>query len=129
MIAPFWADLDNRPGDQSKDSFNQIFWRLDKSIATLRTLAKTVRDNSADRNFKPDWAIVATWFKVGYYKQHFDLKNTFQVVLSCEGEKVCYCFFSYDQIEWTDSDVQHVHAQAGFNDVNGKKIFFDGLTA
>ena len=101
MIAPFWADLDNRPGDQLSGDFNHIYWRLDKSIATLRTLAKTVRDNSADRNFKPDWAIVATWFKVGYYNQHFDLQNTFQI-LSCEAEKVCYCFFSYDQIQWTD---------------------------
>ena len=122
MIAPFWADLDNRPGDYRADNYNKIFWRLDSSISTRRQLSKVVSENTANDNFSPDWAIVATWFKVGYFDSHIDRKNTFQVALSCEGEKVCYCFLSYEQIQWTESDLQKIHAQAGFNDIKGNTL-------
>ena len=121
MIAPFWADLDNRPGTP-EDDFNQIYWRKDSSIGTKRALSKVLDSYSSDRNFFPSWVVVATWYKVGYYDKKFDKRNTFQVVLACEDGKYCYSFLSYEQIEWTNSKVQTVDAQAGFNDGKGETI-------
>lgn len=80
LIAPFFADVDTRSGNvltYGQDSLN-------------------------GRS-----AFGVNWFEVGYYSQHTDLLNTFQLVLRERGDIAPGDFdmeFNYGQIQWETGD-------------------------
>lgn len=71
IVAPFFADADTRPDGASK--------------VHLRMTATE---------------IVVTWDGVGYYEQHTDKRNRFQLILTSDG----LAGFSYDYLQWTTGD-------------------------
>jgi hypothetical protein len=87
MIAPFWADVDTR------------------NLATGQVWYKIIDSNNGGL---PDTLIV-TWDNVGYFNQHADLLDTFQLVITNftnpqlpAGANVC---FEYDNMCWTTGDI------------------------
>jgi subtilase family serine protease len=107
MVAPFWADVDTRAHDEGTG----LVWY------------KFVGNNT----------FVVTWDNVGYYSQHVDRLNTFQVAISDGtnpdlgfGNNIC---FSYDNMCWTTGDVDGSGgfggegATAGCNRGNGVDFF------
>ncbi len=107
MVAPFWGDVDTRGQSDSADASGHIWF-------------KEFGDNT----------FVVTWDAVGYYQEHHDLKNTFQVAIS-DGtnprmgieNNVC---FSYGDMQWTTGDASFglggfggVPATVGVNRGNG----------
>lgn len=77
MIAPYWADVDtrNQPGG------GRVFYNLD--------------DPSS---------LVVTWNNVGYYANHNDKLNNFQLVMNDQGSGDFDLEFRYDRLEWTTGD-------------------------
>jgi hypothetical protein len=98
IIAPFFADVDTRPTGSD----------------VLRYGPGTVGSHLA-------WG--ATWNGVGYFNQHADLLNKFQVVLIDRSDIAAGDFdfeFNYEQILWDTGDVSNVSARAGYsNGVTG----------
>ncbi len=102
MIAPYWSDVDTRndPGDDT----NSVW------VAT------------------PDpQTVVTTWDQVGYYDQHNDLRNSYQLVLRDRSGDTGTpgdfdIEFRYELLEWTTGDLNGgtggfggISAQAGFD--------------
>ncbi len=117
MIAPFWADVDTR------------------NVVTGTVWYKIIDSNNGGL---PDTLIV-TWDNVGYFNQHADLLDTFQLVISNftnplfpPGANVC---FDYDNMCWTTGDINGVggftsppsptigNATVGINRGNGTDYF------
>lgn len=97
MIAPFWGDVDTRPAGGG-----EVY----------------VASPSED-------VVVITWDNVGYYSQHTDLTNDFQVVLRNRDDINPGDFdieLRYDRLEWTTGDASGgsgglggTPAQAGYD--------------
>lgn len=88
IIAPFFGDVDTRgttapatPGGTSTGS-NLVYWDLD---ATNR-------------------AVTVTWDDVGYYSQHRDKLNAFQLQLVDQGGGNFAIVYRYEAINWTTGD-------------------------
>lgn len=75
MIAAFWADVDTRDG-------GAVYYHLDPATGTL----------------------TVTWDHVGYFDQHNDKLNTFQLQLVSTGNGNFNIIFRYGDIEWTAGD-------------------------
>jgi hypothetical protein len=98
MIAPFWADVDTR-GDGGG------------SVYTYSP--------NADQ-------LTVTWHDVGYYSQHSDLTNDFQLTLINQHDGDFDIEFRYNRLEWTTGDASNgegglggTPAQAGYDDGGG----------
>lgn len=104
IIAPYWADVDTLadPGDGGN-----LVWIHSPN---------------------PD-TVVVTWDQVGYYSQHNDKRNDFQLVLRNRADTGAGNFdidFRYRSLEWTTGDASNgenglggTPAQAGFDAGNG----------
>jgi hypothetical protein len=112
MIAPFWGDADTRCG-----TCGDVYF--------------------ASPN---DDTVVVTWNNVGYYSEHSNLVNNFQLILhnragDVEGGQVLPTGdfdieFRYDRLEWTTGDASQgsggfggTPAQAGFDAGNHQDFF------
>ena len=92
IIAPFFADVDTRSGN----------------IATYG--ATTINGKSA---------FIVNWPGVGYYNQHTDKLNNFQLVLidrSDVGDGSFDIEFNYQNIQWDTGDGSGFSSRAGFSD-------------
>jgi hypothetical protein len=99
MIAPYWADVDTR---------NQVD-NLPVPFTNNVYLA------NPDSN-----TVVVTWDTVGYYNEHNDKQNTFQLVLknqsATSGRAGDFDMeFRYGQLQWTTGD-----ASSGSNGLGGQ---------
>lgn len=102
IIAAFWADVDTRggaitegasPGGNSLGS-NQVFYDLDANNGVF----------------------TATWDDVGYYSNHNNKINSFQIQLIKVGDNGDFdIIFRYETINWTTGD-----ASSGTNGLGGK---------
>lgn len=104
IVAPFFADVDTRPANSGKVHY------------------KVTNDY-----------ILITWNNVGYYSNHTDKKNRFQLVITRDG----YAGFSYANMEWTTGDASGGAngfggsvARAGFDAGDGQNalVFWSGNT-
>jgi len=105
MIAPYWGDVDTR-------------------CATCG--AVYVGSNNSNE-------ITVTWNNVGYFSQHPDKLNNFQMTLVNQNSTGTGNFdieFRYDRLEWTTGDASGgagglggVPAQAGYDAGNGQDYF------
>lgn len=86
MIAPYWGDVDTRnQGGLSNPLQNNVYL------------------HATDRS------VVVTWDTVGYYNQHNDKQNTFQLVLTDRSQQTSRAGdfdmeFRYGRLEWTTGD-------------------------
>lgn len=104
IIAPFFADVDTRPPASGKVHYKAT-----------------------------DSYVVITWNNVGYYSNHTDRLNRFQLIITRSG----YAGFSYANMEWTTGDASGGSngfggspARAGFDAGNGRDaiVFWEGNT-
>ncbi|MCW5760671.1 MAG: PEPxxWA-CTERM sorting domain-containing protein [Phenylobacterium sp.] len=99
MIAPFWADVDTR----------------------CDTCGLAYSGSAGPNQFS------VTWHDVGYYSQHSDLTNDFQLTIfdrSDTGEGNFDIEFRYNRLQWTTGDVSGgVPAQAGYDAGDGENYF------
>jgi len=80
IIAPFWADVDTRTDVPGVN--DGVFWDF-----------KAGRDS-----------IVFTWNRTGYYSNHIDKLDTFQLELMDRGAGNVEIIFRYSSITWTTGD-------------------------
>ena len=73
FVAPFWADIDTRAGP------GRVYFRSTDNQTVLDMIKKITGKILLQRQscllankFSPKWALVATWFDVGYYKLKYD---------------------------------------------------------
>lgn len=101
MIAPFWGDVDTRAG-------SPIYVDVDETTDV----------------------VTVTWGNVGYFSQHTDLTNSFQLQLFDRGGGDFDMVFRYGSINWTTGDASGGEdglggqvAHAGFSAGNGADYF------
>ena len=80
IIAPFWADVDTRT--DVPDVADGVFWDF-----------KEGRDS-----------MVFTWNRVGYFSNHIDKLDTFQLELMDRGAGNVEIIFRYSSVTWTTGD-------------------------
>ena len=95
IIAVFWADVDTR-------ATGHVYYDMD-----------TVND-----------VMTITWDHVGYYNQHSDKVNSFQIMLVNEGYGNFDIVYRYADIQWTTGDVSGgAPARAGYSAGDGLHYF------
>ncbi|CAH2318184.1 hypothetical protein AB205_0044100 [Pelobates cultripes] len=93
IIAPFWADVDNEiTGD--------IYYRQSSDLNLIARATSDIRSYFNYPTFTSQWVFVATWDRVGYYGSKSNKTNTFQVVLTTDGNAT-FVLFNYGTIQWT----------------------------
>ncbi|PIO32806.1 hypothetical protein AB205_0165870 [Aquarana catesbeiana] len=92
FLAIFWTDVDNRvTGD--------IYYRESTDPALLSRATSDIRTYFHAVNFTAQWVFVATWHRVTYYGSSTNRVNTFQAVLTTDGNQT-FLLYNYDDIQW-----------------------------
>jgi hypothetical protein len=99
MIAPFWADVDTRGTGTGIPPENLVYYDVRAGQITV------------------------TWYRVGYYSGHVDLRNNFQLQIRNITDAMNYDIeFRYQALAWTTGDASGGSAglggtpgQAGFD--------------
>ncbi|XP_063058064.1 sushi, nidogen and EGF-like domain-containing protein 1 isoform X2 [Engraulis encrasicolus] len=127
VVAPFWADVDNRRA-------GTVFYRESQEPAVLRRATADIRGYFPEfPEFESTWTLVATWHQVTFFGgSAVTPVNTFQVVLITDGE-LSFTIFQYHNVTWTTGmhatsggdahGLGGIAAQAGFNAGDGKRYF------
>ncbi|XP_056270868.1 sushi, nidogen and EGF-like domain-containing protein 1 isoform X4 [Pseudoliparis swirei] len=127
VVAPFWADVDNRRA-------GRVFYRESKEPSILRRASGDVKMYFSEfPNFNATWALISTWHQVTFFGGNsLTPVNTFQVVLITDGE-LSFTIFQYNNVTWTTgmhassggnlAGLGGIAAQAGFNAGDGKRYF------
>ncbi|XP_036426286.1 sushi, nidogen and EGF-like domain-containing protein 1 [Colossoma macropomum] len=127
VVAPFWADVDNRQA-------GNVFYRESKDPAILKRATEDIHHYFPEfRMFSATWVLIATWYQVTFFGgSSITPVNTFQVVLITDGE-LAFTIFQYHNITWTTgmhassggdiAGLGGIAAQAGFNAGDGKRYF------
>ena len=114
IIAPFWADVDTRgvggstsPGGTSKGS-NRVYYDIDPGTGR----------------------VVVTWDDVGYYQNHTDKQNAFQLIITQTGTGDFSFEFRYENVDWVAGDesggtggLGGTGARAGYSAGDGINFF------
>ncbi|KAA0713117.1 Sushi, nidogen and EGF-like domain-containing protein 1 [Triplophysa tibetana] len=127
VVAPFWADVDNR-------HTGNVFYRESKNpVILLKATADISCYFPEVSRFVSTWVLIATWYQVTFFGGNsITPVNTFQVVLITDGE-LSFTIFQYHNITWTTgmhassggdiSGLGGIAAQAGFNAGDGRGYF------
>ncbi|KAG2462125.1 SNED1 protein, partial [Polypterus senegalus] len=127
VVAPFWADVDNRRA-------GEVFYRESKDPTILQRTADDIHQYFPEfPMFTATWALIATWYRVTFFGgSSFSPVNTFQAVLVTNGN-VSFTIFQYEHITWTTgmhtssggdfAGLGGTAAQAGFNAGDGTRYF------
>uniref|UniRef100_A0A3P8UNW3 Sushi, nidogen and EGF-like domain-containing protein 1 n=1 Tax=Cynoglossus semilaevis TaxID=244447 RepID=A0A3P8UNW3_CYNSE len=127
VVAPFWADVDNRRA-------GKVFYRESREPSLLSRASADVRMYFSEfPSFNATWVLISTWHKVTFFGGNaLTPVNSFQVVLITDGE-LSFTVFQYNNITWTtgmhassggnQAGLGGIAAQAGFNAGDGKRYF------
>ncbi|XP_024114885.1 sushi, nidogen and EGF-like domain-containing protein 1 isoform X1 [Oryzias melastigma] len=127
VVAPFWADVDNRRA-------GSVFYRESLDPSVLRRASRDVSTYFTEfPDFNATWTLISTWHRVTFFGGNSQTPvNTFQAVLITDGE-LSFTIFQYNSITWTtgmhassggnQSGLGGIAAQAGFNAGDGKRYF------
>ncbi|XP_053908627.1 sushi, nidogen and EGF-like domain-containing protein 1 isoform X2 [Cuculus canorus] len=116
FVAPYWADVDNVLG-------GEVFYRETTQEALLERVTENINRYFPTVPFAAAWAFVATWDHVAYYGSNTNKGNTFQALLTSNGE-TSFIVLNYWDIQWTtgaasdgdpDTGLGGTPAHAGFN--------------
>ena len=120
IIALYWTDADLRgavSGIPGQPTPNTLWYRISASpsadvISRVRSdVASAFPDEPV---FNPTMVAVFTYFAVGYYNTISDKLNTFQAVLSADGESRSFVTLCYGNLVW-DKGTTSAYPLAGFN--------------
>ncbi|XP_077312582.1 uncharacterized protein LOC143933541 [Lithobates pipiens] len=107
FLAPFWTDVNN-------EISGEIYFRSSDNME-LNMLGEDISSYFPEVHFSPDWALVATWDKVSYSASKTKKVNTFQAVLTTDGNST-FVMFNYGDIQWpTGKENEGPPALAGYN--------------
>nr|XP_054605635.1 sushi, nidogen and EGF-like domain-containing protein 1 [Nothobranchius furzeri] len=127
VVAPFWADVDNRRA-------GRVFFRESRDPSILKRASGDVRTYFSEfPTFNATWVLISTWHEVTFFGGNGQTPvNTFQVVLITDGE-ISFTIFQYNTITWTTgrhassggnlTGMGGIAAQAGFNAGDGTRYF------
>jgi hypothetical protein len=86
MIAPFWGDVDTRAQPTPETGTGMVWHKLESNPKRL----------------------IVIWDHVGYYSEHTDKLNTFQVIITDGNDPLIgignNVAFAYGEMEWTTGD-------------------------
>ncbi len=118
IIAPFFADVDTRGGGSGVVQYGPVEVRLSDIFGGTSDVRAP--------------AFVVNWINVGYYNQHDDKLNSFQLILvdgsldNPDNSGDFAIVFNYDKIQWETGDASEgsnglggVSARAGFSSGSG----------
>ncbi|PIO10659.1 hypothetical protein AB205_0172170 [Aquarana catesbeiana] len=92
FLAIFWADVNNAlAGD--------IYYRESTDPSLLSRATSDIRTYFHAANFTAQWVFVATWHRVAYYGSSTNKVNTFQAVVSTDGNQT-FLLYNYGDIQW-----------------------------
>uniref|UniRef100_A0A3B5PS96 NIDO domain-containing protein n=1 Tax=Xiphophorus maculatus TaxID=8083 RepID=A0A3B5PS96_XIPMA len=77
IIAPFWADLDNRDN-------GDIYYVQNTSGSLVQRVTQDINRYFPGLNFQANWIFIATWHEVAYYPKS-GTQTTLQAVLTTNG--------------------------------------------
>ncbi|XP_077312319.1 alpha-tectorin-like [Lithobates pipiens] len=110
FLAIFWADIDNRlAGD--------IYYRETTDPSLLSRATDDIRTYFHGVNFTARWVFVATWHRVAYYESSTSKVNTFQAVLSTDGNRT-FLLYNYEDIQWPSIYGYHQHGPLSLAGLN-----------
>lgn len=127
VVAPFYSNIDTRAS-------GNIYYYETNNPALLQRSIETIQESfSQAADFQPTSLFIATWENVGYHEGGSDKLNTFQVVISTDGQDT-YIEFIYpeDGIQWIqgtgdrESGLPDARAQAGFISSDGRYYILPG---
>jgi hypothetical protein len=127
MIAAWWADVDTSVGGNiGGGELPQLARLLQPSALELPPAAGA---NNVYIGSPNSDTVVVTWDRVGYYSQHTDKTNSFQIVLRNRADTGVGNFdidFRYSQLQWTTGDASDgvdglggIPASAGYDAGDG----------
>lgn len=133
IIAPFWADVDTRPGgifdfgdidfdsiDFDNIDFDELFGNNQGALED-GFVTPTPGGNSAGTNLTwydldpANGTLTVTWDDVGYFAAHTDKLNAFQLELKSTGNGNFTITYRYEDINWVTGD-----ASGGINGLGGE---------
>ena len=105
IIAPYFADVDTTGSpDVSGDGLDDVYFS-ERTNQTDLGVISTIVNQAFGGGFTATSAFVATWDHVGYFASHVDKLNTFQVVLTTDGEQSFVIFHYLDNgMQWEAGD-------------------------
>ncbi|XP_068099382.1 alpha-tectorin-like [Hyperolius riggenbachi] len=116
FITPFWADVDIELG-------GDVFYQQTTNFAILRRITRDMAIHLPQLGFTATWAFIATWHRVVFFGAANPKTNTFQAILTTDGNRY-FAIFNYGDIQWTtgtasegdpQTGIGGIPAQAGFN--------------
>ncbi|XP_054855759.1 sushi, nidogen and EGF-like domain-containing protein 1 [Eublepharis macularius] len=123
FVAPFWGDVDTRIA-------GKVYWRQTRDQAVLRRCTADINQYFPEVPFVAVWALIATWDHVAFFRSASKKVNTFQAVLTTDGN-IAFIMLNYADIQWTTGPASGgdpktglggIPAQAGFD--SGDKIHY-----
>uniref|UniRef100_A0A8D0GFK2 NIDO domain-containing protein n=1 Tax=Sphenodon punctatus TaxID=8508 RepID=A0A8D0GFK2_SPHPU len=124
FVAPFWADVDNR-------ITGEVYYRQSQDQQLLQRVTADINTYFPHHKFAAAWLFVATWDQVTFYGAKSSKVNTFQAVLTTNGN-VSFVMLNYLDIQWISgaasggdpyNGLGGTPAQAGFNSGNQSHYF------
>ncbi|XP_062996680.1 IgGFc-binding protein-like [Elgaria multicarinata webbii] len=124
FVAPFWADVDNR-------ITGEVYYRQSQDGRLLQRVTDDINTYFPNERFTATWAFVATWDHVAFYGSLSSKVNTFQAVLTSNGE-LSFVMLNYQDIQWISGQasggdvytgLEGTPAQAGFNNGDASNYF------
>ncbi|XP_053123561.1 alpha-tectorin-like [Hemicordylus capensis] len=124
FVAPFWADVDNR-------ITGTVYYRESQDEQLLQRVTADIDAYFPSGKFTATWVFVATWDQVAFYGSLSSKVNTFQAVLTSNGE-LSFVLLNYQDIQWISGQASggDAHtglggtpAQAGFNNGDAENYF------
>ena len=109
IIAPFWADVDTRPGNGGQVRYGCVS-RYVNGVG-----------------YRPTF--IVAWDNVGYFANHTDKKNSFQLHIIDRSDRAPGDFdfkFCYDKIQWETGDASG--GNNGFGGFTAHAGFGDGVS-
>ncbi|XP_054854871.1 IgGFc-binding protein-like [Eublepharis macularius] len=124
FVAPFWADVDNR-------ITGEVYYRQSQDEQLLQRVTADINTYFPHEKFMATWVFVATWDQVAFYGSLSSKVNTFQAVLTSNGDR-SFVMLHYRDIQWISGKASGgdaftglggTPAQAGFNTGDAKNYF------
>ncbi|XP_068098421.1 uncharacterized protein, partial [Hyperolius riggenbachi] len=92
FLAVFWADINNQvAGD--------IYYRQSTDPDLLHQVSSDIRTYFHDEDFTAQWVFVATWHRVAYFGSNTNKVDTFQAVVTTDGNQT-FLFYNYADLQW-----------------------------
>ena len=111
LIAPFY-------GDVSTQIRGNIWYKtVYNRSAELENIKEDINDAFSNESeiFSPKYALIATWYRVGYSQATTNKVNTFQCVITTDGVK-SFAIFLYNIMQWVLEYDPVYPARVGFVD-------------